>query len=129
MKRHQFCGGRGLGNRATVWDAEVTAIAETLRLSKGKRLLILSDSQAAIAAVVKAGRKGQGRTKERRLTVNRKARRCRNDHTAVCLGWVKSHIGIEGNETVDKEAKKAAEWKGSLVRTGRMTLVTEEGVR
>ncbi len=33
--RNQFCGGRGLGNRATVWDAEVTTIAETLRLSKG----------------------------------------------------------------------------------------------
>ena len=50
--RNRFSGGRGLGNRATVWDAEVTAMAETLRLSKGKRLLILSDSQAAIAAVV-----------------------------------------------------------------------------
>ena len=36
-------------------------MAETLRLSKGKRLLILSDSQAAIAAVVKAGKKGHGR--------------------------------------------------------------------
>ena len=36
------------------------AMAETLRLSKGKRLLILSDSQAAIAAAVKAGRKGTG---------------------------------------------------------------------
>ena len=55
-----FSGGRGLGDRATVWDAEVTAMAETLRLSKGKRLLIPSDSQAAIAAVAKAGRKGLG---------------------------------------------------------------------
>ena len=34
---------------------------KTLRLSKGKKLLILSDSQAAIAAVIKAGRKGHGR--------------------------------------------------------------------
>ena len=31
-------------------------MAETLRLNKGKRLLILSDSQAAIAAVVRVGR-------------------------------------------------------------------------
>ena len=83
--RNQICGERGLGNRATVWDAEVTAIAETLRLSKGKRLLILSDSQAAIAAVIKTGRKGHGRTKELRLATDRIARRCQKDHTAVCL--------------------------------------------
>ena len=54
--RKQLSGGRSLGDQAAVWDSEVTAIAETLRLSKGKRQLILSDSQAAIAAVIKAGR-------------------------------------------------------------------------
>ena len=127
--RNQFCGGRGLGNRAKVWDAEVTAVAETLRLSKGKRLLILSDSQAAIAAVVKADRKGQGRTKELSLATNRIARRCRNDHTVVCLGWDKSHIGVEGNEAADKEAKGAAEGKGLLERTGRVSLLRRKTPR
>ena len=72
-------------------------MAETLRLSKGKRLLILSDSQAAIAAVVKAGKKGHGRTRELRQVVNLIANCCHNDETAVFLGWFKSHIGIEGN--------------------------------
>ena len=42
--RNQFFWGRGLGDKTTVLDAEVVAMAETLRLSKGKRLLILSDS-------------------------------------------------------------------------------------
>ena len=60
-----------------------------LYVSKGgasKRLLIQSDSWAAIAAVVKAGKKGNGRTKELRQAVNLIAKRCRNDKTAVCLG-------------------------------------------
>ena len=55
--RNELCGGRGLGDAATVWDAEITAIAETLKRSKDKRLLILKDSKAAIAATVKARRK------------------------------------------------------------------------
>ena len=29
--------------------------------------------------------------------------------TTVALGWVRSHIGIEGNERVDEMAKNGAE--------------------
>ena len=32
--RNQFYGGKGLGTTATVWDAEVTAIAETLSAAR-----------------------------------------------------------------------------------------------
>ena len=46
-------------------------------------------------------------------------RRCRNDKYAVCIGWVKSHIGIEGNEAADEEAKKAAEGKADTTDSTR----------
>lgn len=57
--RNQFHGGKWLGTTATLWDAEVAAITETLKRSKGKRLLILSASKAATAAIVKAVKRGK----------------------------------------------------------------------
>ena len=61
--RNDFHGGRILETITTVWDSEVIAIAEILRRSQGERLLILSNSKAAIVAIIKAGKSGQGRTK------------------------------------------------------------------
>ena len=52
--RNDFYGGRGFSTFIAVWDVEVTAIAEKLRRCKVGRLLILSDSKAAIAVIVKA---------------------------------------------------------------------------
>ena len=46
--RNDFYRGRGLRAITTVWDAEVTAIAETLRRFKGGRLLILTDYKETI---------------------------------------------------------------------------------
>ena len=106
----------------------MTAIAKALELCKGKRLLILSDSQAAIAALVKAGKKGHGRTRELRAAVSGIASRCKKGHTTVCLAWVKSHIGIEGGEAADREAKRAAEERG-ISKEERTILTTEGGVR
>ena len=104
-------------------------MAESLQRWKGRRLLLLSDSQAAIAAGFKAGVKGHGRTKELRQVVNLVAKRCRNDKTAVTLGWVKSHIGIKGNEPADKEAKRAAEEQIAPGGAADIALVTEREVK
>ena len=117
---------------AKAWDLQqqyVTAIAETLKRSKGKRILILSDSKAAIAAVVKAGKRGRGRIKELREAADLIARRCIKDKTAVCLSWIKRNIGIEGNEAADETAKRAAEGQGTGEEAKGITLITEGGVR
>ena len=127
--RNQFYGGRGLGDTATVWDAGVTAIAETLRRSKGKRLLLLSDSKAAIAAVVKAGKKGRGRTRELIEAADLTAKRCRKDPEAVCLSWVKSHIGSKGTKQqmrLQKGQRKAQE-RQKITNTSRSLQKEEPG--
>ncbi len=72
-------------------------------------MLILIDSNAVIAAIVKAGKKDRGRTKELREMADLIAKRFRKELKAVYLSWVKSHIEIKGNEVADKTAKRAAE--------------------
>ncbi len=72
------------------------------------------------------------------------AKRCWNDETAACLGCVKSHIGIGGNEAEGEEVKKAAEGqnlsrgeegaraesaRAENARAGRKILITEGGVK
>ena len=58
-------GGRYLGEGATVWDGEVAGMAEALeRGPRGRGMLILADSMAAIQAVRKAGKTGKARSGE-----------------------------------------------------------------
>ena len=54
-----------LGRLATVWDGEVAGLRGVLQMApEDRKVLILSDSQAAIAAVRKAGRTSRARTGE-----------------------------------------------------------------
>ena len=75
-------------------------------------MIILTDSQAAIAAIKKAGKTGKARTEElrkvmRKIQEGRKAIR----PNVVNLEWVKSHIGIKGNKEADKRTKLGADEK------------------
>ena len=52
-------GARRLGTGATVWDGEVAGIEDGIRNCPRGPVWILSDSKAAIAAVVNVGRTGR----------------------------------------------------------------------
>ena len=66
-------GGHALGNGAdsvsvgsiaTVWDGEGAGIRQALRMTPEVDLLVLSDSTAALQAIVRAARSGRGRTRD-----------------------------------------------------------------
>ena len=65
-------------------------------------VLILSDSQAAIMAVQKAGKRGITRTRGLREVVSLISD-CEKEFGAgaVSLAWAKAHVGIPGNERTD----------------------------
>ena len=63
----------GIGNVATVWDGEVAGMAEGLakvRQGGERKVLILVDSKAAIAAIKKAGRTGRARSRHLQEAIN-----------------------------------------------------------
>jgi len=77
-----------LGKVATVWDGEVCGVRGALEDAPSEtNVLILSDSQAAIAAVKKAGRTGKARTADlRRVMMDIKERQTRLGPNAVSFG-------------------------------------------
>jgi len=88
-------GMEGAGVAAAVWDGEVVGVRGMLKLAPADRkFLVLSDSQAAIAAVRKAGRTGRARAAELKEVVELiRERQARLGPNAVRFAWVKAHIG------------------------------------
>jgi len=94
----------------TVWDGEVAGLRGAPTPVPARKILILSDSQAAIAATKQAGRTGKARTGNLRWVVSEIGRRKEElGEDSLTLGGVKAHVGIYGNEEADKLAKEGAE--------------------
>ena len=105
-----------LGRNKEVFDAEVFAIREALRVlnrrgEAGKRYTIFSDSQAALSRI-QHDRTGPGQTLaiDAITTAGEIVSRGNN----ICLRWTPSHEGIEGNERADQMARRAAEGREGI---------------
>ena len=104
-----------VGTMATVWDGEITGMKIGLRAASNKedKVIILSDSKAAIQAVINSGRRGKAQTRD--LVQLGNYIRTRQDlyrPDNVTGGWVKAQVGIEGNERADEMAKMGAAKEG-----------------
>jgi len=108
---------RGLGTAGTagtVWDGEVHR-----EVPDDREVLILSNSQAAIAAVRKARRAGKARTAELKDVVEEvRERQTRLGPDAVRFSWVKAHVGTRGNEVADRMAKEGTALSEAWGRPG-----------
>lgn len=102
-----FCGKGRLGWRATSQDSEIAGIRDALeRFMPNSKILVLSDSTSAIAALVNAGKTGEAGTPDLGKAIEAvRERQERLGEDAVVIAWVKSHVGIMGNEIADEEAR------------------------
>ena len=100
---------------ATVWDGNITGMKMDLKAAGNieDKVIILSDSTAAIQVVINAGRRSETRTRDLVQLGNNIG--CGQDLYGpdnATVGWVKAHVGIEGNERADEMAKIGAAKEG-----------------
>jgi len=102
----------------------VAGLRGALTHKLAKKIPILSDSQAAIIATKQVERTGKARTYNLRWVASEIGRRKEElGEDTVTLRWVQTHVGIYGNEEVDRLAKEGAE------KTPNTTRIMEGGLK
>ena len=104
-----------------MWDGEVAGICQALRMAPDVDVLVPSDSTAASRAIKQAADKGRGRSRDLVEVVDEIGRRIAIG-LSTQFGWVKAHVGVDGNERADLMAKAGC-------RESLLPQVTEGGVR
>ncbi|KAF8414594.1 hypothetical protein EV426DRAFT_722189 [Tirmania nivea] len=114
--------GAYLGTLATVADGELKGITLALG-SNADKLLVLTDSMASKQALLNLGKGAPPRSgieRELKDLLHKRA------HLQTAIGWVRSHIGIPGNERADKRAA----YESALGRiAGTQQVATAAGIR
>ena len=106
---------------ATVWDEEIVSIRLALDLVAIAPVLVLSDSQVAIASVRNAAACGSARIPDLRAVFDM-VEEWVSAKVSIWFVWVKVHVGLAGNEFVDEMEKLGCAWEDA-------PLVTKGGVR
>ena len=104
-----------MGTIAAVWDGEITGMKMGLRAAGNtdNKVIILSDSKAAIQGVINARRRGKARIRDLvQLGNDIRSRQDLYGPDNVTVGWVEAHVGIEGIERADEMAKIGAAEEG-----------------
>ncbi|OQE07892.1 hypothetical protein PENFLA_c153G01015 [Penicillium flavigenum] len=110
----------GKDSQSTVYAAELSgiemALAQAKRENEGqneieqqqaREVIIFSDSQAAIQAVQNPQRPS-GQYVLTHIYNHVRAIRSRDQPTNITIRWIPAHVGVDGNEFADEEAKGAA---------------------
>ena len=114
-----------MGKVASVWDEEVAGLERGILAATNRdwKILLLSDSKAAIQAIRNAGVSGKVRTRAlARLGKEIKDRERTYGADNTLIAWVTSDIGIKGNKEADEIVKF-----GSMKEKGWE--ITEGGIR
>jgi ribonuclease HI len=106
----------GPDTESTVYAAELQGINLALQIAQeyasrnGARrdVAIYTDNQAAIWSIAKA----EGRSGAYILAdIARQVEELQDNGRTVTVRWIPAHVGIPGNEAVDKAAKEATGWR------------------